>query len=255
MKRRPANRHNPLYTFTGKVLDTIAPTVGSTRARSRATSRTSPAIAQRASGVRNNALPVQGCLIISIIGSALLVTLIVASSLMLNRSTDQVIAKAFPTPRPTPNVAALGAGPVLGPPSIEPTQIRAVLESYNSPAIDEAQAFYDLGVAHGIDPAYCLAFFILESSAGTRGVARTTYSIGNIRARPGEPQFEGYRQYTSWREGIADWYRLIDELYIGEWGLTTVDEIIPIYAPSFDNNDPVSYAWSVKRLVAAWRES
>lgn len=162
-----------------------------------------------------------------------------------------------PAPKPTvvraPDIGALGPGPVLGPPSIDVATIRRELESYNSPAADQAQALYDLGVAYGIDPAYCLAFFIMESSAGTQGVARRTYSLGNIRARAGEPSYEGYRRYTSWREGIEDWYRLIDELYVGQWGLTTVDEIIPIYAPSHDNNDPDAYIRRVKTLVARWR--
>lgn len=153
----------------------------------------------------------------------------------------------------TPDIAALGPAPVQGPPSIEVRKIEAVLRDYSSPATGDAQAFYDLGVAYGIDPAYCLAFFIVESRAGTRGVATTTRSVGNIRARPGEPSFEGYRLYATWREGIEGWYRLIAELYIGEWGLTTIDAIVPVYAPRFDNNDPDAYARSVKLLVARWR--
>ena len=45
--------------------------------------------------------------------------------------------------------------------------------------------FYDLGVHYGIDPAYALGFFVVESACGTRGVARTTHSLGNIRCTPG----------------------------------------------------------------------
>ena len=93
----------------------------------------------------------------------------------------------------------------------------------------------------------------MESSAGTQGVARSTYSIGNIRALAGQPSYEGYRQYTSWREGVTDWYRLIDEGYIRDRGETTLDEIVPVYAPSHDQNDPDAYIRTVKRLVARWR--
>ena len=179
--------------------------------------------------------------------------LLVAVGLLIEPRVDRLLNPPTATIEPTPDITRLGPGYVQGPPSVDVALIRRVLESYNSPAVDEAQAFYDLGVARGIDPAYCLAFFIVESSAGTLGVARTTYSVGNIRALPGQPSFEGYRQYTSWREGIADWYRLIDEVYIRDRGETTLDEIIPVYAPEFDSNDPDAYIRTVKRLVARWR--
>ncbi|MFN8517648.1 MAG: glucosaminidase domain-containing protein [Thermomicrobiales bacterium] len=178
---------------------------------------------------------------------------IVIGVLVAERAVQQLIYPPTVTPIPTPDIAPLGPGYLQGPPSVDVPLIRRVLLSYNSPAADEAQAFYDYGVARGIDPAWCLAFFIMESAAGTQGVARTTYSIGNIRALPGQPEFEGYRQYANWREGIADWYRLIDEVYIRDRGETTIDAIVPVYAPAFDQNDPAAYIRTVKRLVARWR--
>jgi hypothetical protein len=179
--------------------------------------------------------------------------LLLVGVLLAERAVQRLIYPPTATPEPTPDIRPLGPGYVQGPPSVDVAHIRRVLQAYNSPAVDEAQAFYDLGVARGIDPAWCLAFFIMESGAGTQGVARTTYSIGNIRALPGQPSFEGYRRYTSWREGIGDWYRLIDEVYIRDRGETTIDTIVPVYAPSHDQNDPDAYIRTVKRLVARWR--
>ena len=173
--------------------------------------------------------------------------------LLADRVVQRLVYPPTATPEPTPDIRPLGPGYVQGPPSIDVALIRRVLQAYNSPAVDEAQAFYDLGVARGIDPAWCLAFFIMESGAGTQGVARTTFSVGNIRALPGQPSFEGYRRYANWREGIADWYRLIDEVYIRDRGETTIDTIVPVYAPSHDQNDPDAYIRTVKRLVARWR--
>lgn len=195
----------------------------------------------------------RGCAILAVLTVAIVVLAVVAGGLLAERRLRQFLAPPTPTIVPTPDITSLGAGPVLGPPSIDVARIRRVLASYNSPATDEAQAFYDLGVARGIDPAYCLAFFIMESAAGTRGVARSTYSVGNIRALAGQPSFEGYRQYGSWREGIADWYRLIDEVYVKDFGFSTLDEIVPVYAPGHDSNDPALYILTVKRLVARWR--
>ena len=194
-----------------------------------------------------------GCATLSVLASLIVVLVLVLSGLVIERRVNRLLNPPTPTPVPTPDIARVGAGPVVGPPSVDVELIRRVLQRYNSPAVTEAQAFYDLGVARGIDPAYCLAFFIVESSAGTQGVARTTFSVGNIRALQGQPSFEGYRQYNSWREGIADWYRLIDELYVRELGLNTVETIIPVYAPSEDSNDPQAYITTVKRLVAGWR--
>jgi hypothetical protein len=138
-------------------------------------------------------------------------------------------------------------------PTVDAARIAHILSAYGSPAVGAAGTMHDLGVKYGIDPAYCLAFFIHESTAGTAGVARVTKSVGNIRTTPGYRDYEGYRHYASWEEGIEDWYHLIDQLYIKTWGLTTVDAIVPVYAPTSDGNDPDGYAATVKQLVTSWR--
>jgi hypothetical protein len=194
-----------------------------------------------------------GCAAVAVLLVVIMVLAGFLGALRAERAVRQLFVPPTATIVPTPDIRPLGAGPVSGPPSITVDQIRRILTRYGSPALDDAQAFYDLGAARGIDPAYCVAFFIMESAAGTQGVARTTHSIGNLRALSGQPSFEGYRQYASWQEGIADWYRLIDEVYIRDLGLTTVDAIVPVYAPASDNNDPEAYIYTVKRLVAGWR--
>lgn len=149
-------------------------------------------------------------------------------------------------------VAAGGEGSILGAPTISPAKIDAILASYNSPATGTGQAMYDLGLKYGIDPIYCLAFFIHESTAGTAGVARVTKSVGNIRVTPGYADYQGYRRYDTWEEGIEDWYKLISELYVQGWQLTTVEEIIPVYAPSIEN-DTQNYINVVNKMVDGWR--
>ncbi|HUS15379.1 MAG TPA: LysM peptidoglycan-binding domain-containing protein, partial [Chloroflexia bacterium] len=153
--------------------------------------------------------------------------------------------------------AWVDAGPwpdasVVAPPSIGPESIDRVLASYGSPAQGTGTTFFALGVQYGIDPAYALAFFIHESSAGTRGVARTSRSIGNIRWTPGYASVEGYRGYATWEDGIADWYQLIAGQYVRDWGLRTVGAIVPRYAPAADNNDEPAYIADVLRLVHSW---
>jgi hypothetical protein len=48
-------------------------------------------------------------------------------------------------------------------------------------------------------------------------------------------------------------YKLLDREYINGRGTYTVEQIIPIYAPSFENNVP-GYINAVNTLVASWRE-
>lgn len=154
-----------------------------------------------------------------------------------------------------PPAAAPGAHAVSGSPTITVDKIAQVLKQYNSPAVASSQAIYDLGVKYGIDPAYALAFFIHESSAGTKGIAVTTKSLGNIRqtTNSGFEGYQGFRKYPSWEVGAEDWYKLIRNLYIDGWNLPTVEKIIPKYAPSEDNNNPASYISAVNTLVDTWR--
>jgi len=163
-----------------------------------------------------------------------------------------VPTKIAPTDRPA--IAPPHADHRLtAPPSVSAEQIDAILAGYGSPAVGQGAALYDLGVQAGIDPAYALAFYIKESSAGTRGIARFTHSIGNIRVTPGYQSYEGYRSYDSYVAGIEDWYKLIKNLYIEGWGLTTPGPILARYAPWGDENNPDGYAATVKALVDSWQ--
>ncbi len=141
---------------------------------------------------------------------------------------------------------------VEGKPSLSVAFIDKVLAAANSKAAGTGQSLYDLSKKYGIDDAYALAFFQHESTFGTGGVARATLSLGNIRCSEGYICIEGYRAYSSWQEGYADWYRLIRNLYISQWGLRTVEQIVPKYAPSSEN-DVTGYISAVEKDVSTWR--
>lgn len=142
---------------------------------------------------------------------------------------------------------------IEGKPSLTAAFIDQVLVAANSKAAGTGQALYDLGVTYGIDDAVALAFFEHESVYGTTGVARSTLSLGNIRCSPGYQCLEGYRAYGNWQAGYADWYQLIRNLYIGQWGLTTVEQIVPRYAPVSDGNDVAGYIAAVLKDVSAYQ--
>jgi hypothetical protein len=143
------------------------------------------------------------------------------------------------------------------PPSLTPQQIDDILRSYQSPAAGTGKIWYRLGVQYGIDPAFALAFFVHESTAGTHANwighkldGTTTHNIGNIICAGYETCYRSYRDYPSWWAGIEDWYRLIDSEYIQRRGLNTIADVIPIYAPPRATPD---YIASLEHMVDAWR--
>jgi hypothetical protein len=103
-----------------------------------------------------------------------------------------------------------------------------------------------------------------ESTFGTAGEARITLALGNLRCIPNRPcvNTEGtpcqpgqscYAKFYSWEDGFQAWYQLIRNLYVADWGKTTIDQIIPTYAPPSDNNNDSAYINSLKESISAWR--
>ncbi len=152
----------------------------------------------------------------------------------------------------TPIPAHSGPYSVIGKPSLTADFMNQVLAAYNSPAAGKGQELYDLGVKYGIDPAFALAFFMHESTFGTAGMARETLSLGNLRCIPSVPCDNGYAQFSSWEQGFEAWYKLIRNLYVAQWGLVTVDQIIPVYAPSSDHNNVEGYIAALKHSIDTW---
>jgi len=171
------------------------------------------------------------------------------------------VAPAEVVTAPGPLPTAPGQHSVLGPPTMSAQQIDRVLAQWGSPATGTGASWVALGARYGIDPVYALAFFVHESGAGTapgwaglKSGGGTTHNVGNIICAGYPTCYGRFRDYGSWEEGIEDWYRLIAVEYVGGRGVHTVEEIIPIYAPSVENNVP-AYVETVNRLVAEWRAS
>ena len=157
-----------------------------------------------------------------------------------------------------------GAYSFVGKPTLTAAFINRVLASYGSPAAGKGQALYDLGVKYGIDPAFALAFFMHESLFGTTGEARKTLSLGNERCisdRPCiDPERGGYAQMWSWEDGFNHWYRLILYGYVyGDVTIPiaghpclTIEQAIPVYAPSSDGNNEQVYISGLQHELQVW---
>lgn len=156
-------------------------------------------------------------------------------------------------------LASSGGSSVVGSPSLSAQFINQVLSNAVSPAQGTGDTFYSMSQKYGIDDIYALAFFQHESSFGTAGEARSSLSIGNLRCvyagyeDLGPWCADGYTHWPSWEAGIEAWYRLIRRVYVDSWHCSTVEAIIPHYAPNADNNNEVAYISSVEQSVSTWR--
>jgi len=140
---------------------------------------------------------------------------------------------------------------VIGGPSLSAAFIDRVLATYGSPAVGLGRALVADSQRFHIDDVYALAFFLHESSFGTAGVARVTRSLGNIICSGYPTCFQGFRSYSSWQVGAWDWFRLLASEYLPR-GLSTVQAIVPVYAPASDGNNPDSYIAAVLQAVSTW---
>ena len=152
---------------------------------------------------------------------------------------------------------------VLGSQTLSADFINHVLKAADSPAQGKGQALYDLGVKYGINAAFALAFYQHESDSGQAGEANTTRSLGNLRCIPDaacwnttgqqcQPNQSCYAAFPTWEAGFEAWYKLIRNLYITSWGLTTIDQIIPKYAPPTDGNNDDAYIAALKKSINQW---
>jgi hypothetical protein len=142
-------------------------------------------------------------------------------------------------------------------PRISQESFAAILQRASSPAAPEAANLYTVITSYGLDPAVALAFFQHESSFCQAGACANgdLHNWGMLR-RAVKPEraagsVGGFVRYASWEDGTRDWCELILFRYVNR-GLETIEKVIPIYAPSSDNNTPDVYINTIRRVVAAW---
>jgi hypothetical protein len=166
------------------------------------------------------------------------------------------IVRVLPATRatPVPPLTSLPSTlPIAGGPSLDARLIDAILAAYHSPLRGEGARMVALSTRYHIDDAVALAFFVMESRAGTEGEAEFTHSPGNLRPMPNGTQIDGYTNYATWTAGTDEWFRTMRSLYLQSLKLTTVEEAVPVYAPPWDYNDPPTMVAGIRQLVACWR--
>lgn len=152
--------------------------------------------------------------------------------------------------------------PVVAPPRISLKRWTEELAAAMSPVAAQAAELYGIPLEYGLDPAVALAFFHHESQYGTDGLCakldlknwgsvRTPYNK-DLKVTIVETELGGFVCYTTWAEGLRDWCERLINRYIHDRGLTTVQTIIPTYAPRSDGNDERAYIAAVEKDLARW---
>jgi hypothetical protein len=159
----------------------------------------------------------------------------------------------------TRDTQVVGVGPDL----TEDEFIAIVVPKSKLTTLD-AQLAYRAIIAAMVSPAFCLAVFWHESNFGRLGICHdyNTKSPGNTRSSVTHvveevPTSKGtYIRYPSWAEGFRDLaVRLSVPNYIyGRKHLVTIAQIMPVFAPILDNNDPEIYINKVVQMMNGWLE-
>jgi hypothetical protein len=137
---------------------------------------------------------------------------------------------------------------------------KASLDVALSPARFEAEQIYNIIVAQKVDPAFLLAIFRHESMLGLSGLAVANKNPGNTRSTLTgtgivvDTVKGKFVRYPTWTAGFEDLAVRLTAPYYVYWrkGLVTIGQIIPVFAPEFDGNDPEAYIGNVVKLMNTW---
>jgi len=149
--------------------------------------------------------------------------------------------------------------PVTGSSQISAARVDEVLTTMGSPAARQGQGQYclELAARYGLACEAWLAFFKHESNYGTDPNwdpdARKGLNSGNIICAGYKSCYGRWRAYSTWEEGMEDWFQLISKEYVQGRGKSGVHDILQVYAPAFENNVD-AYAADVVGHIACWRD-
>ena len=171
-------------------------------------------------------------------------------------------------------VPAAQGDSVAGGPMLGAVKVEAILAAYHSPMAGDGQYIEDLSQQYQVSDGFALADWIHEDGLGGNPAALIAidgHNPGNLRY--GELSgwhnpFSGFAMFGSWREGEENWFALIRHGYLDGQetvartncmrlyghNCTTIPEIISVYAPSSDHNDPSGYASAVEAQIAQWQK-
>jgi len=191
-----------------------------------------------------------------------------ATALEAPRTTTPLVSTPTPKLRPTRTPSTPAASSLAAPfdqtsmattaltlrgiPTVKPAFVNAVLAREASPLAGLGTYIDAQGRKEGIDPVFLLAF--VTAFDLPHALSPALHNVGHLSAVAGQPSQDGFRQFATWRDGVDAWYSLMRGSYIGQWNLSTLDAVIPVYAPgpAAKIEDEVN---TLHALVTSWRGS
>jgi|GEM_PF-1992190 len=165
---------------------------------------------------------------------------------------NQLLGLAPEPPTPTPIPPPPPTGLIARSPTVTIPEIERVLGRVNSPILPYAGDVYAYGLQYGIDPVFALAFWMKESREASDGsVAAVDHNPGYTEGLASDQRCGRWACWPTWPEGIAGWFHYMRVFFVNR-GLDTVEQILPIYAPSSENNTS-GYIVFVLHWAAVWR--
>jgi hypothetical protein len=156
-------------------------------------------------------------------------------------------------PSPTLAPSAIPYDVIYRSPSITFLEVETVLSKVGSPMLPYAGDVYSYGIKYHIDPAYALAFWMKESREASDGsVAAVDHNPGYTEGLASDTRCGRWACWPTWPAGIEGWYHYMRVFFIDRRGLIRVEDILPIYAPSSENNTS-GYISYVLQMVLTWR--
>lgn len=166
---------------------------------------------------------------------------------------SQLLGLVPAPPQPTPVPTQTPSDVITRSPSISVVEIGRILQRVNSPILPYSGDVYAYGIQYGIDPVFALAFWMKESREASDGsVAAVDHNPGYTEGLGSDPRCGRWACWPTWPEGIAGWFHYMRVFFVQDRHLVTVESILPVYAPSSENNTS-GYIAFVLNQVATWR--
>jgi hypothetical protein len=140
---------------------------------------------------------------------------------------------------------------VAGAASVDTAVVDATLHREGSPLAGLGAVIIAKGRRWGIDPVFLVAFVTYFDAGAPLPTA--AHNVGHIRAVGTQRAIDGYRAFPTWQAGIDAWYRLIAAVYVRRWELTTLDRIVPVYAPGSGRRSVETELNALRATVEALR--
>lgn len=131
------------------------------------------------------------------------------------------------------------------------------------PMLSRVESDYIYGVCErfNVDAAAVLGIWAHEQGLpyGSSALGKLTRNPFNMRApagdwrwvvnKPGSSPPQPFYAYESWQIGLTYAVLHLKNFYGAYKHLYTLEEVIPVFAPTSDGNDPVAYIEAVKRIM------